>query len=246
MSDITKLFIYGDVHAPYHDKRAVACMLKAMKGFKPDMVIDLGDFFDCYSVSSYKKDPQRWRRLMDELNEAEPVLRAVEAAAGKAELLRLEGNHEARLETHLQQPHNRSLHGAVSVGKIVDVSKWKCVGYEEYAKVGKVIYTHDLGFCGKYALMQSLNEAAHSVVIGHTHVMSSWVEGDLRGRHRIASSFGWLGDTKKADYMHTAKKARHWCHGFGIGYMEADGTTWFTGVPIINGKCRVEGKAYAG
>ena len=72
---ITKLFIYGDVHAPYHDKKAVSCMLKCMHVFKPDMVIDLGDFFDCYAVSSFKKDPRRPARLCDEVHQAEPVLR---------------------------------------------------------------------------------------------------------------------------------------------------------------------------
>lgn len=243
---VTKLFIYGDVHAPYHDKKVVSCMLKAMDVFKPDMVIDLGDFFDCYAVSSFRKDPRRETRIKDEVGAAEPVLRDIEAAAKKADLLRLKGNHEVRLDTLLEQPSHHALHGAVTLEQLCPVDKWGVIGYEDYAKIGKVIYTHDLGFSGKYALTQSLHEAAHSVVIGHIHRMGSWIEGDLRARHRVSWSFGWLGDVKKVDFMHKLKVARHWCHGFGVGHMAPDGTTWFSGVPIIRGKALVEERVVEG
>jgi predicted phosphodiesterase len=243
---ITKLFIYGDVHAPYHDKKAVSCMLKAMDAFKPDIVIDLGDFWDCYACSAYKKNPTRWRRLVDEIKAGLPLIQDIEAAARNADLISFDGNHEQRLDTLLQQPMQHSLHGAVSIDSLAPRTAWRRVGYEEYAQIGRVIYTHDVGFCSTYALKDSLREVAHSIVTGHTHRMGSWIEGTLKGKHLISTSFGWLGDMKKADYMHTAKKARHWCHGFGLGRMIDDGTTWLSGVPIIRGRAVVDSKLIEG
>jgi predicted phosphodiesterase len=243
---ITKIFIFGDVHAPYHDKKAVSCMLKCMDVFKPDIVVDEGDFWDCYAVSKFKKDPRRKTRLVDEVELGEPVLRDIESAAGKAELKRCKGNHEVRLDALLEQPSHQSLHGAVSLEGLCDMSKWQITEYEDYFKLGKVIYTHDLGHSGVTANRLSLSAASHSVVIGHTHRMGSVVEGDLRGKHRVCHSFGWLGDVKKVDYMHKLKVARNWCHGFGVGHMAPDGTTWFSGIPIIRGKALVNEKIIEG
>lgn len=242
----TRIFVYGDVHAPYHDKRAVSCMLKAMDTFKPDVVVDMGDLFDCYSISAYKKDPTRKVRLVDEVKDAVPVLRAVEAAAASADLIRLTGNHEDRLDRLLTEPKNHALHGAVSLNSLADLSAWQVVGYDDWAKLGKVWYTHDLGFEGKYALHQTLADAGRSVVIGHIHRIGSVVEGRLDGKARVCHSFGWLGDPKKADYMHKGKKARYWCHGFGVGIMDGSGVTRFAGIPIIKGRCLLDGKEIEG
>ena len=225
-----KLFIFGDVHAPYHDKKAVSCMLKALDVFKPDRVIDMGDFFDCYSVSAYKKDPRRKARLVDEVNMAIPLLRTIEDAAGKADLIRLLGNHEDRLDRHLEEPKNHALHGAVSLDSLADLSGWQVVGYERAIQLGKVRYTHDLGFTGKYALQHTLHDAERSTVIGHTHQMGMVFEGRLSSKTRVCASFGWLGDPKKADYMHKDKKARYWCHGFGLAFVANNGVTRFSSV----------------
>ena len=56
---LKRILIIPDVHAPYHDKKAWALVMKVAHAFKWDKVVCLGDFFDCYAISSYRKDPRR-------------------------------------------------------------------------------------------------------------------------------------------------------------------------------------------
>ena len=49
---MTKLaLVLGDVHAPYHDRKAWRLMLKAVRGLKIDEITLLGDIADFYAVS---------------------------------------------------------------------------------------------------------------------------------------------------------------------------------------------------
>lgn len=243
--DVVKGVIFGDVHAPYHDRRAVSCMLNAMAYFKPDFVVGVGDLFDFYACSFYTHDPKRWRRLGDELERAMCVRGDIESAAGGADLTIVLGNHEDRLERYIHN-HAPALDGIVDLETALGLSKWQIVPYSDFIKIGKVLYTHDLDYSGPYFARRALQDAGHSVVIGHVHRAGMAVEGDIAGKHRVGWSFGWLGDAQKANYKHRLKAAREWSHGFGLAYMRTDGVTWFTHVPIINGSCVVEGKMIGG
>ena len=55
---------------------------------------------------------------------------------------------------------------------------------------------------------------------------------------------GWvgLGDVKKIDYKHKVKALREWCHGFGLAYLEPNGAVHVRPVPIVDGKCLIEGR----
>ncbi len=70
---------------------------------------------------------------------------------------------------------------------------------------------------------------------------------DLRfdGTPYVAAMLGWLGDSEKAaSYMHEAK-ASDWVKGFGIGYLEPQtGIVHLQPVPIVNGRCVVNGKLF--
>ena len=57
---------------------------------------------------------------------------------------------------------------------------------------------------------------------------------------------GWLGDLEAVDYMHRIRMARDWAHGFGVGYMTADGVVHVTPVPIVQNTCCVNGSLFSG
>lgn len=52
------ILVYGDLHLPFHDKRAFDFLADLNREFKPDRVIDLGDQTDQYCFSKYPKDPK--------------------------------------------------------------------------------------------------------------------------------------------------------------------------------------------
>jgi len=43
-------------------------MMKAAKVFKPQIIVILGDFIDCFAISTYSKDPSRALGLTKEVS----------------------------------------------------------------------------------------------------------------------------------------------------------------------------------
>jgi hypothetical protein len=81
-----------------------------------------------------------------------------------------------------------------------------------------------------------------SAVIGHTHRMAYEVVGRFDEHPYLAAMLGWLGDVKTAArYLHEAKSAE-WVHGFGVFYMEPSGACHVQPVPIVDGRCVVQGR----
>ena len=52
------ILAYGDLHFPFHDKRAFDFLAQIKKYYNPDRVIDLGDTSDSYNFSRYPKSPE--------------------------------------------------------------------------------------------------------------------------------------------------------------------------------------------
>lgn len=240
---LQRVLFIPDCHIPYHDVRAFECMLKAAHEFKPDKVVLLGDFLDCYSVSDFSKDPARGYKFKDELNAGSAALSNL-GDLGAKEKIYIFGNHEDRLDRFIADKAPQ-LHGLVSIENSLALKArgWKTISYKDHFKLGELFITHDTGRSGRYAIYQSMADFGDNVIIGHTHRLSYVVEGTARGTAHVGASFGWLGDFNKVNYMHTIRAKRDWAHGFGIGYMEpGTGVVHVQPVPIVNGKCVLEGK----
>lgn len=247
--NVEKVLFIPDTHVPYHDKKAFNLMLKAMKDFKPDHSIILGDFMDMYSVSSHSKDPKRSLDLKGEVDGTKEALRQVKALGAKNNVF-VSGNHEDRLERYLRDKAPE-LYEFISIPEVLELNKmgFKYVPYKDHYKLGKLNVTHDTGQAGRYAHYKAMDSFQHNVIIGHTHRLGYAVEGNAQGERHVTAMFGWLGDVEATDYMHKIKYTRDWSHGFGIGYLDKEtNVVYVVPVPIINhGKqysCVVEGKLY--
>jgi predicted phosphodiesterase len=225
-------------------------MLKAAKAWGPDAVISLGDFCDFYSVSSHSKDPMRGICLEEEANMCFELLEKIRALGAKEHIF-VCGNHEDRFDRYIRD-QAPALHGITSISKLLDLkgSGWKVINYRDFITIGKVLFTHDLDYTGAYVAQRSLACAQKNVVVGHCHRISYAVQGDALGRSKVGVSFGWLGDTDAADYMHRLKAKQDWSHGFGLGYLdEKSGVMFLVPVPIITYKgersCLIEGKKFS-
>ena len=234
--------IVPDVHAPYHDKRVWNTILKTIETVKPERVVIIGDFADCYAVSNFPKNPMRKQDLRYEIDLArKELLRLVRAA--DCELIYCEGNHEFRMERYLCQ-RAPELYGLVSIKDLMlagtrDVT-W--VPYRKEIKIGKVIYMHDCGHAGVYAGRHTLAAVGHNVVFGHTHRGGIVTDGNTDGEKHFCLNVGWAGDPKEADYMYRVKM-KDWIHGFGI--VEVDnytGLVWPSFVPVMRGRAIVNGR----
>jgi predicted phosphodiesterase len=230
-----------DVHVPYHDKRAWALVLRVIKATQPDHVVIMGDFMDCYSVSSFPRDPARVSCLVSELHAANRELDKLQEIMAE-QVTFLEGNHERRAARYIEQKAPE-LHGMVHLADLARDRRWRWVPYREHIIMGKLAFAHDIGHAGKGAVQQSLDAMGHNLVIGHTHRAGICYGGTVKGEHRVAMSCGWLGDVTKIDYMHRAK-TRDWQHGFGWVRQAENGDSWLSFIPIIGGRCFLEGETY--
>lgn len=237
---LKRILFVPDTHVPYHDPKAWAVMMRAAKVLKPDVIVLMGDFADFYAVSAHDKDPRRANDLEYEVDAVKEKLK--ELLALKApRFIYVSGNHEDRLDRYLMQKAP-ALFKSVRAEELFELKargiEW--VPYKKSIKLGKLNLTHDTGTAGKNAHRASAGSFMGSAIIGHTHRMSYEAVGTFDGPPYLAAMLGWLGNFEAIDYMHQVK-AREWVHGFGVGYMEASGIVHVQPVPIVNGRCVVQG-----
>src|ERR1019366_5825021 len=65
-----RVLIIPDAHFPFQSTDAWRLMMSAARWYCPDVLVVLGDFIDCYSVSSYPKSPGRLLSLKNEVDAA--------------------------------------------------------------------------------------------------------------------------------------------------------------------------------
>lgn len=243
---LRKVLIIPDTHRPFHDKRAWALMLKAARGFKPDIIVVQGDLADFYSVSSHNKSPDRVSKLKSEVADVNRALDELDGL-GAYEKYFVAGNHENRLERYIEEKAPE-LFGMVDIPELFHLARrgWKYTPYKQDVQIGKLFITHDCGVSGANANAVALNAFQHSVSTAHTHRIGLLVQGNAAGEAHVSASFGWLGDATKTDYMHRIKAARDWALGFGVGYLAENGFIYLQPAVIVAYTCVVEGVLYRG
>lgn len=241
-----RLLFIPDCHRPFHDERAWQTMLKAARRFKPNLVVVLGDFVDCHSISAHDRNPARRETFDDEIADANQGLDEIEDATPIAEHAFVSGNHEAWLEKLIWR-NAPQLHSIVKMEKLLRLKQrgWSFTPYQRSLRIGKLHVTHDEGNAGPQAHERARSSFESNVVIGHTHRMAISYRGTAKGSSNLGAMFGWLGSVDKIDYMHRVK-AQQWQHGFGIGYLAKSGVVHLQAVPIVNWSCVVEGKLVKG
>jgi UDP-2,3-diacylglucosamine pyrophosphatase LpxH len=219
-------------------------MLRALRAFKPDIVVILGDFADCESLSAHAPSTAHGRKSFKlEVDEVSAALKQIEKAAPNAERYYVKGNHENRLERFLAK-NAAALFDCVNYADLLKLKErgWKVTEYKKTLKLGKLHITHDTGKSGKDAHRSSALTHMGSTIIGHTHRMAYDVKGKYGGDAYVAAMFGWLGDSESVDYMHQSNVQTEWVHGFGLGWLEENDVLHVQPVPIVRGACIVEGK----
>jgi predicted phosphodiesterase len=95
-----RYLVLADLHVPYHDRQAIAQALEWGKANGCDGVLLLGDVADCYSLSSWLRDP-RAREFCEEVDAVGHLLDAIKTTLKPKRFIWKAGNHEYRLERFL-------------------------------------------------------------------------------------------------------------------------------------------------
>jgi predicted phosphodiesterase len=242
----TRILVCPDAHHPFVDQLAWRTFLAAAREWRPDVLVIIGDFIDCYSVSSHTKDPARKVHFSDELAAANAALDEIDALR-IPRVIFTEGNHETRLSRAVAD-RAPEFHGLVDMRDLLRVAArgYEWVPYKQWVRVGKIAFTHDVERAGVNAARQSLVDFGGNLVFGHTHRGGVVYQGTVDGDQHVCLNVGWLGDYDSIDYKHQARARRDWQHGFGVVILDETGCGWCEFVPILSGRCIVGGRVVSG
>src|SRR5262249_28219833 len=142
------------------------------------------------------------------------------------------GNHEDNLQRYLVD-RAPELFNVVSVPKLFRLEQrgFRVVPYRGFGRIGKLCFTHEVGYCGERAHTQSADAVGANLVIGHTHRLATYYRSTVLGKPHVAVSAGWLGDAAAAEYMHRAR-VKDWHLGFAVAHLLPDGVAHVAPVPI--------------
>jgi len=237
-----KVLFIPDVHVPYNDPCAWKLLIKSIKQFQPDILVILGDFADCFSVSKHDKSPARKTLLHKEVDSVRDHLEQLEGLEIKRKIY-VAGNHEHRLERYITQKAPE-LFGLVDIPALFQLPQngWEYVEYKNHVCIGDLAVSHDYGSAGQTAHRTAAQRLGVPVVIGHTHRSASITRKGFHGKHRQSAMFGWLGDVSEVDYLHQATAKTNWSLGFGIGYLLKSGEVILHQIPIVGNVAILEGE----
>jgi len=245
--EVTRILVCSDAHHPYVDRLAWNTFLAAGHELRPDVLVVIGDFADAYSVSQHRKDPNRRARIQDELDACNVALDELDAFRAPVKLF-CEGNHETRLPRYIADNAGAIAGLVQSIPQYFRLAErgWEWVPYQSFKRIGKVAFTHDVGRSGVNTARQSLVDFGGNLFVGHSHRGGVAYQGTVDHDPHFCVNVGWLGDLDSIDYVHKARAARDWQHGFGYATQTADGMTWGQFIPILNGRCVVDGRVITG
>jgi hypothetical protein len=222
------IVVFGDLHIPYQDEKAVSLLIQSIQTIRPDALICAGDGFDFYQLSRFTKDPKRRLELAKDRKVFVRVMREITAAAPKkARKIYLAGNHEARLQ-HFLSDNAPELHGLEEF-EMATFLKLDELGWDYHensdrrlpiVRLGDLSVTHGHR-TNEYAHKWTMNDYGESVLVQHTHRLGSYFHTGTNGTIEGWQN-GHLFDEDKATYTQIA----NWQKGFSVVTVENE-TGWF-------------------
>lgn len=247
-----RTIVVPDVHVPLHHQKSVRALLDFTKFFKPNRFIQLGDFCDLNSLSSYDLYyPEEFAYLEDELGEANSMLDMIEGILpSNCEKFLIGGNHEARWHRARVKSEFTTDRMSRSIMKLKDTwadeyhlneRGWSWCEYGGYFELGKIVYTHgwDIGKSNS-AQRTAARFPGKNIIYGHTH--RHQVSGGL-DHNQLPVESETIGTLSRFDLSYLrGKPAIDWVHGFMVIFTRKDDTFTKTFTNIIDGRFIAEGK----
>lgn len=238
--------VFGDVHGVYYDPKAWSILLQIIDDLKPNRVVINGDFMDCYSISSFDKDPNRDYNIQDEFDQANKLLDELQHIH-KGETIFVCGNHCDRLRKKLWKdaPELSSLSGMTIQSRLfLDERKIQWIepkGKSAYYKLGKIKIGHfNIARQDSCASEKALVlRYAGTVLQGHTHKLGKFYKS-FDGDVVVGVGTGCLCDLNP-EYCSDPD----WCQGLVvISKLKGVNRFHIQDVPIIKHETLFNGKLY--
>lgn len=227
-----KIVVLSDMQIPFEEQWLiggttgnVGAIEAFLKDYKPDYVLYDGDIFDCYTISSFAKSPNRRFTVR---NEGEKTRRMLEAHrnAQDGKMIFIDGNHEYRLWRTLIEATRKDR----GLAEILDAADFRTFSSKELLKLDELGidwlpyggYVDFLGFKVTHGDMVSsesagtaakmLNKWHSSGASGHTHRLGQY---HLTGAAGDSHAWYELGCLCRLDPEYL--NGPNWQQGFLVG-----------------------------
>lgn len=226
-----RIVVISDVQYPYHNRKAVANVVRLIGDIQPDEVVQIGDLMDYPQPARWSKGTQA-EFTAGVIKDSENIQRDILAplrAVYDGPVAVLEGNHDLRPRTYLAK-----YAPALTESRAFDLEV--LLNFDEYDirfvpefydfHPGWTMTHGHLGFSlSRYAGGTALNAAKRvgkSLVCGHTHRLGFLGEStgySGRGQTLWGFEVGHLMNVRSASYLKYGYG--NWQSGFGV--IEIDG-----------------------
>lgn len=95
-----RTLVFGDVHIPYHNVKALTLMLHEAQARDVDAILINGDLLDCHTLSRFEKNPEA-RDMNDELTLTRQFLSSLRTHFPRAKIIYKAGNHDMHMQRYL-------------------------------------------------------------------------------------------------------------------------------------------------
>lgn len=232
-----RILVLPDIHAPYHDLKAVGAVLNYASTQHVDELVQLGDYVDADAVNAHdegKRRTQEGRRLKDEYDVANELLDqitdAIRVRNRGARLVMLKGNHEWRVDRWVDR--HPEVEGLVEVESALRLRargvQWvESYPHGEMYKMGNLHAIHG-SYTNKYHAAKHLDEYGVNLIYGHVHsiqIASKPGRGNLKTYE--AMSIGCLSDY---NLPYLQGRPSKWQHAFAEVHVWENGA--FNVLPV--------------
>ena len=234
---VKRVIVLPDTQIPYHDKKTIKAVFSYIKDFKPDEVIQLGDFMDFDCISHWNAGNLRaiaGKTILDDYLVGNLLLDELQAVAPKAKITIISGNHDARVEKYIDA--NPQMEGMLEFEKALKF-KERGINYVDFwgkgkiYKIGNASFIHGL-YTGEHHAKKHVQQFGTNIFYGHLHdVQAHSLVHMGKDKSLVGQSLGCLC-TYDQQYM--KGKPSKWRQAFGIFYFLPNGNFTYYVVQIFN------------
>jgi len=252
--------VVGDLQSPFYDFEALASFNHLLEDFGTvhapiNALINVGDHFDFYAISKYKKSNGRGtpEAFIKEIEIGRAVFEAWRVILGDdVEMILHKGNHEERWDKYLETKDNDHLYAALKHSDNRDALSFesitglgelgvRVIPYMKPTLYGDTVVVHgttSTKVAGTVARNMVQGRYGTNVIVGHSHTGAMVTQRYLMGTYVGIENFT-LCDLDGLGYA----EFPNWCQGFT--YMKVvDGVSYLRPVVMRNKSFEFNGHFY--
>lgn len=216
--------VIGDLHYPFHDRRAIGIAVQYGIDAKADSIILNGDIHDCFAMSTFRKEDSE--KLANEIKQVWKFIDMLRSHFPKQRIYYKIGNHEKRLVKYIADKAPELLDlfepdiGVLDYSKVYKAKEFDLdiVGPAQKMKIGKLNIVHggeEIGKLGggKHVASRVLSRTVSNMLVHHFHSTSNeTIKAYDDGTIISAWSVGCLCKLSQGYSVYNPS----WTHGFAM------------------------------